>query len=126
MSNSSFLECLSLSVGSLWNPGRLMITMGIMYLSSYPLTIAIRISDQTTEGSKLSGGIKEEAQKLLLRDFVYIFLAAVLIQIFEAQSILSDIHFSSFKILFEIISAYGMKLIYFVSFSLNLVRVVAC
>lgn len=102
-----------------------MVTIGAMYVSSYPLTIAIRSSNKKEEDlyespdealtpeqdlkkQKRQEVIKGEAQRLLLNDFTFIFIGMVLIQIIESDAISTKQEFTSFKIIFEVISAYGM------------------
>lgn len=110
-----------------WNQGVLMVSIGAMYLSAYPLTIAIRSSSEkppaigfydSPDGSALSPerdamkhqrrqAIINQAQRLLLSDFTLIFIGMVLVQMIENESIHSDKNFNSFKVIFEVISAYG-------------------
>lgn len=102
----------------------LVFIIGAMYLSSYPLTVAIRSSNQEEEilyefpeatlvegrdilRKKRKRAIRSQAQRLLINDFSFIFLGMVLIQIIESPSILTDFNFTSFKVIFEVISAYG-------------------
>lgn len=112
-----------------------MLIMGLMYLSSYPLTIAIRSSNQINKPENFKNGqlinesqvsildiqksgskeidrkssLRIEAQRLILDDFTLIFIGMILILIIENPSIKNLPDFTSFKVIFEVISAYGKK-----------------
>lgn len=109
---------------SVLNPGMLMVIVGAMYLSSYPLTIAIRSSNnrledlydvpssallesRDTKKRERAKAVRDEAQRLLLQDFTLIFVGMVIIMIIESKQISTDCSFSQFSIIFEVISAYG-------------------
>jgi potassium uptake Trk family protein len=91
-------------------PGVNMVSIGMMYLSSYPLAIAIR---KTNRKRKLDGNdelwnsIRGQARKLLFKDFTWIYLAMVFVCFVEEDAISNDPDFAVFKVIFEIVSAYG-------------------
>lgn len=87
----------------------LILIMGMMYVSTYPVIITLwssNVTDLWIGEYKAPKDPLSFARTLLLRDFTWIYLAYFIIASSEKDR-LGDGDFSPFAVLFEIISAYG-------------------
>ena len=117
----------SVDVGRL-NPGMLTLLVGFMYLAALPVVVAVRYSDQSLKplrqksvtalvpdmegqllATDLRGGntVRTQTKSFLTQNVVWVFCVYVLICIIEAPQLSNDPNFTSFAVLFEIVSAFG-------------------
>jgi len=117
----------SINVGEL-NAGMLTLLIGFMYLAAVPVVVAVRYSDQSLKplrqrsvaslvpdmqgqmlASELRGGntVRTQTKSFLTQNVLWIFLVWAVICIIQAPEIGTDPHFTSFGVLFEIISGFG-------------------
>jgi Trk-type K+ transport system membrane component len=108
---------------SLSSPSIQVIYVVMMYISSYPVALSARTSTvhkgslepedeeeqvyRTRESAGGKNNVKYQAKNLIFRDVSYLFVALMIITIVEDDRITADPGYSIFKILFELVSAYG-------------------
>jgi len=80
-----------------------------MYIANYPVTVAVRTTAQSSRPTKPSSGtVRYQIRVLLLRDISGLVFALFCISLAENQQLQTDpVNFTMFKIIFEIVSAYG-------------------
>jgi Trk-type K+ transport system membrane component len=96
---------------SLLNYAMWVLWIGMMYISTYPVIVVLRSSTQTitAERSSTPDRILGAFRQILLRDIFWIYVAYFWIAVAESGKIMerSPSGFSLFRILFELVSAYG-------------------
>lgn len=83
------------------NTSALILMIIMMYVSAYPVTILLRSSN--SEGGEDDSNLGYQAKRMLIDDLTWVVLPWYLICSFEKTASFED----GFKILFEIVSAYG-------------------
>ena len=83
------------------NTSSLILMIIMMYVSAYPVTVLLRSSN--SEGSEDESHLGYQAKRMLIDDLTWVVLPWYLICSFESTASFED----GFKILFEVVSAYG-------------------
>lgn len=92
---------------SLW-----VLYVGLMYLSVYPVAVVLKESNVSEifvqEAELQKNKVRKISQKILLQDISWLYVGFLLICYFEATKIeKNDPDFTIFRVLFELVSAYG-------------------
>eukprot|EP01089_Gocevia_fonbrunei_P017457 TRINITY_DN566_c0_g1_i3.p1 TRINITY_DN566_c0_g1~~TRINITY_DN566_c0_g1_i3.p1 ORF type:complete len:426 (+),score=57.30 TRINITY_DN566_c0_g1_i3:775-2052(+) len=95
------------------NPAMLVIYVGMMYISAYPIVISMRktaevTSFETEHSESERKSLSFQAKRMVAWDAGWVFVPWVIICLIESSRIEDEpIDFNIFNILFEIVSAYG-------------------
>ncbi|KAH3758995.1 low-affinity potassium transport protein [Pelomyxa schiedti] len=96
---------------NLLQPGMLVLTAIMLYMSTYPMTIVMRSTSTTPSFMQTPGGSDSRAlyhtKKQMISDILWVVLPFFVICTIEGNKITSDPNFTHFKVLFEVISGYA-------------------
>lgn len=96
------------------NSALLWLYVGMMYISATPVTIALRYTGASRahaigirRGLPTNNTLAAQAQSVFVKHTIFLFVAVLFIVMIEEVPLVVDPNFSIFKIIFEVISAYG-------------------
>ncbi|ELR24824.1 cation transport domain containing protein [Acanthamoeba castellanii str. Neff] len=96
------------------NTALLWLYTGMMYISATPVAIAVRYTGAARaqeigikRGIPMNNTLAAQAQNIFVKHTIVLFVAVLFIIMIEELPLTSDPNFSIFKIIFEIVSAYG-------------------
>eukprot|EP01105_Mastigella_eilhardi_P010233 TRINITY_DN2395_c2_g1_i2.p2 TRINITY_DN2395_c2_g1~~TRINITY_DN2395_c2_g1_i2.p2 ORF type:complete len:312 (+),score=83.26 TRINITY_DN2395_c2_g1_i2:1386-2321(+) len=96
---------------SQYNPGVLVLTCMLMYISSYPMTVVMRstnvIQPVFVRVFSTSSGFLHHAKRLILYDILWVMVPFLLVCLIEADQLNNDPYFTHFRVIFEVVSGYA-------------------
>lgn len=92
------------------NPGMLVLTAMLMYISTYPSTVIMRTTSVTPIYAQTAipgTGLLFHTKRLILIDILWVMVPFFIICCIEADNITNDPNFTHFKVIWEVVSAYA-------------------
>lgn len=103
------VDLTKLSASILW------LYTGMMYIAASPVAITVRYTGKASADSIEASGrttqttntVGSQAQNIFVKHFVFVFLAILFISMIEEIPLAVDPNYTLFKVIFEVVSAYG-------------------